>query len=76
MYNSFKEQNQKSEKLHEQQEKILIEIQKENEVLKSDKLALQKANIEKHEKMTLALKNHSDIKTAFLKLDEARFHMN
>ena len=26
--------------------------------------------------MTLALKNHSDIKTAFLKLDEARFHMN
>jgi hypothetical protein len=26
--------------------------------------------------MTLALKNHSDIKNAFLKLDEARFHMN
>lgn len=37
---------------------------------------MQKSNIDKHEKMTLALKNHSDIKNAFLKLDEARYHMN
>ena len=44
--------------------------------MKGEKETLAKANIEATQKMETAFKNHDDVKTAFLKLDEARFVLN
>ena len=56
MYGSLKEAQQQSEKLNEHSEKIIVELERENQIMKNEKNRLARANIEKNEKMEVAMK--------------------
>lgn len=45
-------------------------------MMKEEKLAVSKANIEKTGQLEAATKTYEEIREAFLKLDDARYYLN
>lgn len=76
MYNQLKKNQQQSEDLNDQSQKIIAELEEENKVMKNEKEQLSKTNIDTTQKMEAAFKDHDEIKSAFMKLDEARSFLN
>ena len=62
MYSSLKDTQAQSEKLNEESQKIIDQLEADAKLLKSQKAELQKSNIEATKKTEKAIKDYEEIK--------------
>ena len=76
MYNKIKQTQQMNEKLNDESQKMIDELEEDIREMKAEKEALQKANIKNTEERNKAIKDYAEIIEVIKKLDESRFVMN
>ena len=76
MYNSLKDTQAQSEKLNEESQKIIDQLEADAKLLKNQKADLQRSNIQATQNAEKAMKDYQEIKAVIQKLDESRFVMN
>lgn len=76
MYNAMKDQEKQGNVVAQQSQDVIKELEKENQMMKEEKLAVSKANIEKTGQLEAATNTYEAIREAFLKLDDARYYLN
>jgi hypothetical protein len=62
--------------LNDESQRLIDELEGENKAFKGDKMALQKSNIDRTERMEGAVKDYDEVTKVITQLDEARFAMN
>jgi len=76
MYEGLKSAEIQSQKLADESQKIINDLESENRNLKQERGTLQKSNLERTTTMEAANKNYDEIRGIVQKLDEARVVMN
>lgn len=76
MYNNLKETCTQSQKLNEQSQKIIDELEADVRFLKEDRERLQNVANQSGEDRDKAVRDYNEILEVIKKLDEARFVMN
>ena len=76
MYNGIKDQQKQAADLNTQSEAIIKELEKENSLMKDEKMQVAKANVDASGQLEAALKQYEELKAAFLKIDDVRYSLN